>query len=163
VAGERAARAHERGGGSFITVPALSRDRRTEVHADPATTAKRRRPASRRAARSADTLCTVMKCSAETTRGPGAAAEPAFAPPPRVGLVRWHTLPSDAQRATFERTGGGRGLNPLRLCNPSTTLGIAALVERRAPKRVVALLDTEGRRIRWGANGWELAPWRFDP
>jgi hypothetical protein len=74
-------------------------------------------------------------------------------------------LPSDAQRATYQRAGGGRGANPIKLGPPGKVYGIVALIERRRPKRVVALLDVEGRRIRWDreAGEWQLHPWRFDP
>jgi hypothetical protein len=74
-------------------------------------------------------------------------------------------MPSDAQRATFERAGGGRGANPIKLGHPHKHLGIVQLLERRKPRRLVAWLDVEGRRIRWdrAAREWVLHPWRFDP
>jgi hypothetical protein len=46
---------------------------------------------------------------------------------------------------------------------PSKTLGIAQLVERRHPKRLVAWLDVEGYRIRWREGRWVRDPWRWDP
>lgn len=74
-------------------------------------------------------------------------------------------MPSDPQRATFERASAGLRAGAIVLGWAHHRDGTVTIRERRAPKRVVAKLDVLGRRIRWNEEHrrWELHPWRHDP